>query len=120
LVYLQIGFYQADEVTQNLKTMGKNTLILTCLAMASIVFYACSDSAGSKADAAKTTDSTSSVKDSSTGNHLAATIYTCRMHPEVTSDKPGKCPVCGMDLVEKVHVMRDSTAKDIKMDGMSH
>ena len=23
------------------------------------------------------------------------------MHPEVTSDKPGKCPKCGMDLVEK-------------------
>ena len=27
--------------------------------------------------------------------------YTCPMHPEVTSDKPGKCPKCGMDLVEK-------------------
>ncbi len=27
--------------------------------------------------------------------------YTCSMHPEVTSDKPGKCPKCGMDLVLK-------------------
>ncbi|WP_185097463.1 multicopper oxidase domain-containing protein [Chryseobacterium sp. FH2] len=27
-------------------------------------------------------------------------IYTCPMHPEVTSDKQGKCPKCGMDLVE--------------------
>jgi hypothetical protein len=27
--------------------------------------------------------------------------YTCPMHPEVTSDKPGKCTKCGMDLVEK-------------------
>lgn len=25
-------------------------------------------------------------------------IYTCSMHPEVISDKPGKCPKCGMDL----------------------
>ncbi len=25
--------------------------------------------------------------------------YTCPMHPEVRSDKPGKCPKCGMDLV---------------------
>jgi predicted RNA-binding Zn-ribbon protein involved in translation (DUF1610 family) len=25
--------------------------------------------------------------------------YTCPMHPEVTSDKPGECPSCGMDLV---------------------
>lgn len=27
--------------------------------------------------------------------------YTCTMHPEVHQDKPGKCPVCGMDLVKK-------------------
>ncbi len=25
--------------------------------------------------------------------------YTCPMHPEVISDKPGKCPKCGMNLV---------------------
>lgn len=25
--------------------------------------------------------------------------YVCPMHPEVTSDKPGKCPTCGMNLV---------------------
>jgi len=31
----------------------------------------------------------------------ASTVkYTCRMHPEVISDKPGKCPKCGMQLVE--------------------
>jgi membrane fusion protein, copper/silver efflux system len=24
--------------------------------------------------------------------------YQCSMHPEVKSDKPGKCPICGMDL----------------------
>jgi hypothetical protein len=28
-------------------------------------------------------------------------IYTCPMHPEVTSSVPAKCPKCGMDLVEK-------------------
>lgn len=27
--------------------------------------------------------------------------YTCPMHPEVTSDKPGKCPIFGMNLMEK-------------------
>jgi len=27
--------------------------------------------------------------------------YTCSMHPEVKSDKPGDCPKCGMALIEK-------------------
>ena len=31
--------------------------------------------------------------------HAAA--YICPMHPEVVSQRPGSCPVCGMDLVEK-------------------
>jgi Cu(I)/Ag(I) efflux system membrane fusion protein len=29
------------------------------------------------------------------------TIYTCPMHPEVISDKPGNCPICEMKLVKK-------------------
>ena len=37
-------------------------------------------------------------------NHLdhgegRQTIYTCPMHPEITQDKPGMCPECGMQLV---------------------
>src|SRR5690349_12027814 len=27
--------------------------------------------------------------------------YTCPMHPEVVSDTPGRCPHCGMKLVEQ-------------------
>ncbi|MBC7186235.1 MAG: efflux RND transporter periplasmic adaptor subunit [Calditrichaeota bacterium] len=27
------------------------------------------------------------------------TVYHCPMHPEYTSDKPGNCPICGMNLV---------------------
>lgn len=32
---------------------------------------------------------------------MAKEVYTCTMHPEVVSDKPGKCPKCGMNLVKK-------------------
>ena len=34
-------------------------------------------------------------------NTKATKTYTCLMHPEVISDKPGKCPKCGMELIEK-------------------
>ena len=33
--------------------------------------------------------------------HEAAGLYVCPMHPDVTSDKPGTCPKCGMALVER-------------------
>jgi Cu(I)/Ag(I) efflux system membrane fusion protein len=29
----------------------------------------------------------------------AAMKYTCPMHPQIIGDAPGKCPICGMDLV---------------------
>lgn len=31
----------------------------------------------------------------------AKAIYTCPMHPEIKRDKPGSCPICGMDLVSE-------------------
>jgi hypothetical protein len=37
----------------------------------------------------------------SNGQSSHAKQYTCSMHPEVVPDKPGKCPKCGMELVEK-------------------
>jgi P-type Cu+ transporter len=29
---------------------------------------------------------------------MAATLYTCPMHPEIRQDRPGTCPKCGMTL----------------------
>jgi Cu(I)/Ag(I) efflux system membrane fusion protein len=30
----------------------------------------------------------------------SAPLYQCPMHPQITSDRPGSCPICGMDLVK--------------------
>jgi Cu(I)/Ag(I) efflux system membrane fusion protein len=35
-------------------------------------------------------------------------LYTCLMHPEIVREQPGKCPICGMDLVKK-----EADAKEI-------
>lgn len=36
--------------------------------------------------------------------------YTCPMHPQIVQDKPGTCPICGMDLVPF-----DKTNKDASL-----
>lgn len=28
-------------------------------------------------------------------------LYTCSMHPQIIRNEPGKCPICGMDLIKK-------------------
>ncbi len=44
--------------------------------------------------------------------------YTCSMHPEVVMDKPGKCPKCGMALVEKIDMKSGGMHKMHKMHNM--
>jgi len=41
--------------------------------------------------------------------------YTCPEHPDVVMAKPGKCPKCGMALVEKKE-MKKVMNKDMKME----
>jgi Cu(I)/Ag(I) efflux system membrane fusion protein len=40
-------------------------------------------------------------------------FWTCSMHPNIQKQKPGKCPICGMDLIPVT-----STSKDKKTGGM--
>src|SRR5258708_40203182 len=36
---------------------------------------------------------------SKTSQLATGKLYTCSMHPQIIRDKPGKCPICGMDLI---------------------
>jgi Cu+-exporting ATPase len=41
---------------------------------------------------------------------VAATIYTCPMHPQIEQDHPGDCPICGMRLEPKTGVDKELDA----------
>src|SRR5690348_11113713 len=41
-------------------------------------------------------------------------VYTCPMHPEILSDKPGRCPKCGMNLVSKTQVTQSGAEPEAK------
>ena len=32
-------------------------------------------------------------------------VYYCPMHPVYTSDRPGTCPICNMNLVKRNHAV---------------
>lgn len=40
------------------------------------------------------------------------TVWTCAMHPQIKQDKPGKCPICGMDLTP----MRSNSSSNEAID----
>ncbi len=44
--------------------------------------------------------------------------YTCPMHPEIKSDKPGACPICNMDLIKKVADEIEKPANDQEMSSI--
>lgn len=47
-------------------------------------------------------------------------IYACPMHPEVRSDKPGKCPKCGMKLEPAAQPDAGSHTEDHSQHGGGH
>jgi len=65
------------------------------------------------------------------GRQTEKIIYTCVMHPEIHSSKPGNCPKCGMKLVKEKSksasktkketeppAQKDKAAKEDNMQGM--
>jgi Cu(I)/Ag(I) efflux system membrane fusion protein len=43
--------------------------------------------------------------------HEAKQLYTCSMHPFIIKDKPGTCPICGMELIKKIDGASAGTAQ---------
>ncbi len=42
----------------------------------------------------------------------AATLWTCSMHPQIKQDKPGKCPICAMELIPVSDMQSDQENVD--------
>jgi YgiT-type zinc finger domain-containing protein len=47
---------------------------------------------------------------------LKTVKYTCPTHSEVVMDMPGKCPKCGMQLVEKTNMKQMAEPPAMKND----
>ena len=67
-----------------MKRNWKNNIVVSMLMLGLFLVFAACDNKGDRALDGEQADT-----------------YTCPMHPTVVSDKPGTCPVCGMDLVRK-------------------
>ena len=42
-------------------------------------------------------------------------IWTCSMHPQIQEDEPGKCPLCGMDLIPAESAGDDASPRRLTM-----
>ena len=78
--------------------MKLTTIIIACILLG-IAIMAC----GSKENDPKTTAESSQP--------AKKQLYTCGMHPQIVSDKPGNCPICGMKLTP----MKESTSGSTDM-----
>jgi hypothetical protein len=97
-----------------MKTLIKSIfIVLTLVALIPNVYSSEVDNVR----AVETNDSIQANQNAQASVQDIAKVYICSMHPEVISDKPGKCPKCGMELI-----LQNSQTGNHKMGmmGMMH
>jgi len=80
-----------------MKYTMKMTNKLAALATIALLAFAVAAVTGCNQSGQKQSD----TQTGQTSQTNKAIQYTCSMHPEVVQDMPGKCPKCGMELIEK-------------------
>ena len=76
--------------------MKKTISIVLLIALLTTSFVACNNHETKNNNSTTQTD-TSGMRQMMVSDEM----YTCKMHNEVMSNKPGKCPKCGMTLVKQ-------------------
>ncbi len=55
--------------------------------------------------------SDNSTESNHSHEHSEETTFTCSMHPQIRQNEPGKCPLCGMDLIPVTQNSGNSESK---------
>ncbi|OHD54006.1 MAG: hypothetical protein A2096_11260 [Spirochaetes bacterium GWF1_41_5] len=68
----------------------KLVVLMLCLSALNLLLISCTG---------KKTENHAGHEQKSVKTESGIEYFTCSMHPSVKSDKPGKCPICGMELI---------------------
>lgn len=78
--------------------------IVLCLSVSVLFLLTACDrnkSIQDKNDASMTADAAATTDVANSKATVTNALYVCPMHPHIKEHGPGKCPICGMDLVKK-------------------
>ncbi len=94
-------------------------ILIVVLLMGGLIGYLMGDHPIGKSPNQQITESTnqqittSPPFDAALGRHQQ--IWTCSMHPQIRQNEPGKCPICGMDLIPLEEETDQSDPMEISM-----